>query len=180
MTKELWRDIKGYEGYYQVSSIGRVKRIEKIVMQFNYQLQKEIPITYPKRYLKFDNVKGYNRVTLSLGNKQERFVVHRLVAQHFIDNPDNKPCVNHINSIRIDNRVDNLEWCTHEENERHKRISMTNPIISISPTGDMKEWEILKDCARGVGIHRSNISRCLTGKQESSKGYKFRYKTPTE
>lgn len=97
---EIWKDIKGYEGYYQVSNKGRIWSV------------------LSQRYLKpqHDNC-GYYRIQLTAKNgKRKTEKVHRLVAINFIDNPDNLPEVNHINHIRDDNRIENLEWCNHKEN----------------------------------------------------------------
>jgi len=101
---EEWKDIKDYEGYYQISNLGRVKSFfgnkEKI------------------RKLNKDQ-KGYLRVSLTKNKVRNTQKVHRLVANHFIPNPQNKPQVNHINSIKHDNRLENLEWCTQKENMQH-------------------------------------------------------------
>ena len=97
---EIWKDIKGYEGNYQISNKGRIWSV------------------LSQRYLKpqHDNC-GYYRIQLTAKNgKRKTEKVHRLVAINFIDNPDNLPEVNHINHIRDDNRIENLEWCNHKEN----------------------------------------------------------------
>lgn len=97
---EIWKDIKGYEGNYQISNKGRIWSV------------------LSQRYLKpqHDNC-GYYRIQLTAKNgKRKMEKVHRLVAINFIDNPDNLPEVNHINHIRDDNRIENLEWCNHKEN----------------------------------------------------------------
>lgn len=178
--KEVWKPIKHYEGIYEVSNLGRVKRLDCEVMQYNPQLDKKIPVKYPVKYLKFEDARGYSRVTLSKDNVQERFQVHRLVAEAFIPNPENKPCVNHKDFQRKNNRVTNLEWVTHLENEHHK-LNQTKPkFIAVSPEGEISEWSIVLECCRQLGFNRSGVERCLKGIQESHRGYTFKYISPLE
>lgn len=112
---EVWKDIEGYEGRYQVSNMGRVKSLTRKV--WNY--------TKPGRVLKPGAKRnGYLHVALSNGDKIEKHAhVHRLVAKAFIPNPDNLPEVNHKNLNKSDNRVENLEWCTSRYNKAHFRNS---------------------------------------------------------
>lgn len=104
---EIWKDIKGYEGSYMVSNLGRVKSIPR------YRVKKTV-------YLKENVLKGgYSYLELCLDSVRKKYLVHRLVAIAFIDNPQNKPQVNHKNGVKTDNIVSNLEWNTRSENQQH-------------------------------------------------------------
>ena len=109
---EIFKDIKGYEGSYQISNLGNVKSLAKSDGNGNRD-----------RILNFDKDTRkntqYSRVTLSKNGKTKRFQVHRLVAETFIPNPENKPFVNHIDNNGLNNMVTNLEWCTQTENMAH-------------------------------------------------------------
>ena len=106
--EEEWRPIKGYEGLYEVSNLGRVKSL-------NYNHTKK------EGMLKlFKDKDGYLIVNLSKDKITCRFKVHRLVGETFIPNPENKPCIDHINTIKNDNRVENLRWATYEENRNNE------------------------------------------------------------
>ena len=105
--KEIWRDIENYEGFYQVSNLGNVKSL-------NYHNTKQARIL-----IKPLTIHGYERIALWKNGKAKKFFVHRLVAIAFIPNPYNKSQVNHINGIKTDNRVKNLEWATAQENKNH-------------------------------------------------------------
>lgn len=111
--KELWVDVIGFDNY-QVSSNGRVKKKECVIINTNGK-----SFRYKEKILKPDLVKGYHRYTFSDSNNQKRLLAHRLVAIHFIDNKYRKKCVNHKNGDKLDNSIDNLEWCTYSENEMH-------------------------------------------------------------
>ena len=127
--KEIWKDIIGYEGYYQVSNQGNIKSMERIAFNSN-------------RILKAKNIKPqnsgavscqYKAVTLRKDGGKEVQRVHRLVALTFIKNNKNKPHINHINSNPSDNRVENLEWCTSSENSTHAfRFGNRKPSIGES------------------------------------------------
>lgn len=123
--KEIWKDIKGYKGYYQVSNLGRVKSLDRysIDRRGGKHFLKGIILT---PYL----CKGYLRICLHVNGKQKQLAVHRLVAEAFIPNPNNYPQINHKDENKTNNTVDNLEWCTAKYNNNYgtrlERIKAAN------------------------------------------------------
>lgn len=109
--KEIWKNVNEYEELYQVSNLGNVKRIRFINFRSNYLKNKLL------KPIKHKN--GYLVVGLTKNGKTKIKAIHRLVAQTFIDNPKNKKYVNHIDGNKQNNKVDNLEWCTPSENQKH-------------------------------------------------------------
>lgn len=112
--KEIWKDIPGYEGSYQVNNFGIIKSLSRLTDHGKYG-----KFIMKGRILKPKKHNGYMIVSLRLNNKTVTASIHKLVALAFIENPENKPCVNHINGIKDDNRMENLEWCTYKENMSH-------------------------------------------------------------
>lgn len=112
--EEIWKDVIRYEGFYKVSNLGRVKRVNGVTSHGHRRCEKII---------KQDYSGAYPRTCLSRNGKVKSICTHRLVADAFIPNPENKPCVNHINCIKTDNRVANLEWVTYQENSLHAHLN---------------------------------------------------------
>ena len=174
MTEEVWRDVKGYEGLYQVSDQGRVKSLER---------KNSYGRTVKERILKpaFDGW-GYLIVTLCAGGKRKNLMVHRLVCEAFNDNRDEKPEVNHINEIKTDNRACNLEWCTRRENLNHGKRSersaktLSKPICQYTLDEKIvKTWTSLTEVKRQTGFGQSHISQVANGKRKQAYGFIWKY-----
>ena len=169
---EVWKDVKNYEGLYQISNLGNVKRISS------------------GKRLKPYNRKGYIRVALSKDDTTKHIDIHRLVAQAFIPNPENKPEVNHIDGDKSNNEVSNLEWCTRKENMNHAKNTGLWKM-----TDDMKKGldqskrtyqydlnynfiqslESAEEASRQLHINTGNLHSCCEGKRKTAGGYIWSY-----
>lgn len=166
---EVWRDIIGFEGVYEASNTGFIRRVET------------------KRCLSpGDNGRGYLFVNLSMHNKQYRKYVHRIVAETFISNENNKPTINHKDGNRANNNVENLEWSTYLENNIHsiktlhrdsKNSSDSKPVLQFDLEGHLiKEYPSMREAQRQTGI--VGIDKvCLGIKyRKTAGGFVWRYK----
>lgn len=172
---EIWRDVDGYDGKYQVSNCGRVR-------SFKYKMPRIMKLAVLKV--------GYPSVHLQLGGKSKLMYIHRLVAQAFVDNPEGKPQINHINGDKTDNHAENLEWCTRSENMRHavamgllkvdgennhnsKLTDEQARYIRENPDG-LNIYEL----ARLFGVDDTTISHVQCGKSYRNIGGKIRKAKP--
>lgn len=170
---EVWADIKGYEGLYQVSNYGRVKSLARY-----RKGNADSKVFQEEKVLKqYINNKGYCIVELCLDAKRKRYSVHRLVANAFIANNNNKEQVNHIDEDKQNNYVGNLEWCTCKENVNYglhnEKISKTKgtKVVCSNDNGYYAEFHSISEAGRVMGIPQQNISRCLSGKTRKAGGY---------
>lgn len=191
---EVWKDIKDYEGLYQINNKGEVKALEKTIWNGQGYLY------FPEKIRKLNPDKdGYLNITLSNKGKVKTFKIHRLEAEAFIPNPNNLPEVNHKDGDKTNNNVDNLEWCTRKENQKHAfRIGLINqngernhmygklgadnpnsiPIYQLNKnTGDIiREYDSLASAGRDLGVNTGKICLVCQGKRNSAYGYKWKYK----
>ena len=118
MNNEIWKNIKGYEGLYQISNLGNVRSVPRIIdSQFKGKpIKREV---YEKILKKSSTKFGYDYVCLSKDGKTKKYKIHRLVGEHFIPNLENKRTINHIDGNKHNNTVENLEWATYKENQQH-------------------------------------------------------------
>jgi hypothetical protein len=189
---EIWKQIMGFEGIYEVSSYGNLRSVDRVVV-CGGQVNK-IKGTQKQQYL---GTGGYLNARLSKGGVGYHYRVHRLVAMNFIENKENKRTVNHKNGIKTDNRVENLEWMTHSENSRHaidvlkrpcgrhfvgkSRFGKDNPnakaIVQMDLNGnEIKSFDSGVDASRELNIGYKSISMVLTGQTKQTKGFKFKFK----
>ncbi len=155
---EEWRDIKGYEGYYQISNLGRVKSLPRDVG--SNRCKKEIIM---KTSLDKD---GYENLVLRKDGKQKHFRVNRLVAEAFLENPNNYPQVNHKDEDKTNNNVNNLEWCSPKYNINYgSRTEKASRKVICVTTG--KIFKSIAEASKYYNLKGNHISACCKGKLKS-------------
>jgi hypothetical protein len=175
MMKEIWKDIAGYEGYYQISNTGSVKSLDRVINVIDgkriYDKHLTGKILYQRRH-----GKGYKTVSLLKDCESKSVYIHRLVAQAFIPNDANCPMINHKNAVKNDNCAENLEWCTNGENVQYAydlgTHSNSKAVVCLS---DGKIF--ISGCAAGkfYKLNQRNISECCNGKRKTCGGLKFSF-----
>lgn len=173
---EIWKDIKGYEGLYQVSSFGRIKSLDRYV---GYKGKAD-----KMRLLKGEEkkgtvtAKGYLKVTLFKNGYGKTREIQRLVAEAFIENPLNKEQVNHIDGNKQNNHVENLEWCSPKENTIHAIRVLRKGIKRVSQydlQGNyIKTYESIKEASKSTNVPRCSISNVVCGRRNKAGNYKWR------
>lgn len=197
MYQEIWKDIKGYEGYYQASNLGRVRSLDRTVKNKSFKGK----ILKP-RY----NSKGYTTTALSINGVQKNYLTHRLIALTFIPNPNDYREINHKNEIKDDNSADNLEWCDRVYNMNYGSIKETirknvsgvnNPHYGKHHSEETKEklrvahekkiaqytkddelikiWESATQAANALGLTSSAINSCLRNRAKTAGGFVWKY-----
>ena len=182
--EEVWKDVKGYEGYYQVSNLGNIKSLERIIENSGtltgYYKVKE-RILKPREN---KNRNGYYELSLRKDGKEKRFKVHRLVACAFIENPYNKPEVNHIDGNKSNNCVSNLEWTTSKENKEHAwNMGLNNSNHKKKPIKCNENnmcFESVVQASKELNCDRRGIFRVLKGEIKNIKNMTFSYITYKE
>lgn len=161
--EEEWRPIDGFPNY-AVSNRGRV---------MNIKTGKVLKIGV--------NRCGYEQVGLSMNCKRMIFLIHRLVANAFIPNPNNLPEVNHINEIKTDNNVNNLEWSSASRNNKHSLYKRSCKINQLSLDGQfIKEWNSAHEIERELGFSKGHIIKCCKGRYKKMYGYLWEYADPSQ
>lgn len=191
---EIWKPVIGYEGYYEVSNLGRIKSVERYVKQGNFtrHVKETIKAVHINNY-------GYPCVTLCKDRKSNSITIHTILAKAFIPNPEGKSAVDHINTDRTDNRLENLRWVTNKENSNNeltlkhcrentysketmkKRLDTNKErdtciapktIYQYTKEGEfIKEFYSMADAERETGINHNSIHRTLNDNTQSAGGY---------
>ena len=185
MENEVWKDIVGYEGLYQVSNLGRVKSLKRKVYAGRNRMrwQYERILSNNKT-----NGNGYIVVSLNKESKSKNKYVHRLVAEAFLENPNNYKYINHKDQNTFNNNVNNLEFCTAQYNSTYRDahikrgLKHRNNLVNSKKVYQLdeneniiKEFPSMAEANRQLGTNHTSIYACINGKQKHAFGYKWKY-----
>lgn len=167
--REIWRDIAGYEGLYQISNLGRVKSLER-----NEKFCKR-PETILKAFLCGS---GYREIILRNKDGRKPKLIHRLVAEAFIPNEEGKREVNHKDGDKLNNAASNLEWVTSSENIKHSYEELNHKAFArkVVCVETQEIFDSIKSAAESKQLHSGLIWKCCNGKQNTTGGYHWEYK----
>ena len=172
--KQIWKSIKGYEDLYEISNCGAVRSLTRVVAGKNNSLR-----TLKGRILKPHEYRGYLTVELSKDGDSKKFKIHRLVAEAFVQNVNNLPQVNHKDENKLNNRADNLEWCTPAYNSGYgTRVERANSTKGCKPficLENGKRYSNQTACAKDLSINLGNLNSVLYGNRKSTNGYHFEF-----
>lgn len=179
LSMEIWRDIKGYDGLYQVSNEGRVKSVDRVIETSNGKRLYKGRIITP-----YEKKNGYYTVDLYNKGKKEKKFVHKLVGDTFIPNPHKYTVVDHIDGDKQNNNIENLRWCTQQQNNNfelyrshQKNNKLKSKIVYMYDSNDLliAIYPSTKEVERQMNIHSGTVSKWCLGKCEDKKGYKWSY-----
>ena len=183
MSKEVWKDIVGYEGFYQVSNLGNVRSVDRVYDHNGRNQHKRTKQLRREKSIVLSQAnKEYKQVCLRKPNVKNNHLVHRLVAETFIPNPENKRTVNHKDGNKHNNKVTNLEWATDKENQHHylrNNINIKEKKVIIIELD--KIFNNARECAnylKSIGVNKANhsaINQVCNGKFKKHKGYTFAF-----
>jgi hypothetical protein len=168
---EIWKDIEGFEGIYQVSNMGRVRSLDREDAQ-GHRIKGTVLVGG-------SSGRGYRKIALCRDGDIEYKLIHRLVATAFLDNPDNFPQVNHKDENKTNNVLSNLEWCSALYNNmygtRNKRVAKANecPVYVVTSSGHHYFFGSAKKASELLGLNQSHVSECLRGKLKHNRGFSF-------
>lgn len=186
--EEIWKDIKGYEGLYQVSNLGRVKRLKRKFQTYNHLTKRYNTRIIDEKIIKGTiNKKGYNRISLTKDKKETKHFVHRLVVENFIRQLKDNETIDHVDCNKLNNNINNLEIVSIQENitrafsnglRKESKVAI-QPVYLVDDNDNiLKEYDSMYQAAKDLGIKSSShIGRMLKGQQTHVKGYKFKAKT---
>lgn len=185
--EEIWKDIKDYEGLYQISNLGRVKRLKREYIFYNHLTKRNNVKVIDEKILKGTINKGYNRICLTKNGIEKNHFIHRLVIENFVREVKDNESIDHIDCNKLNNHINNLEIVTVDENNHRaflnnldkRRKRDIQPVYLIDDDGKiLKEYSSMSSAAKDLNISSSShIGRMLDGKQSHVNGYKFKAKT---